>query len=279
MPVEFLITPEEDGRRLDQVLRSRGCSRRLITRLKRTEGGMTRDGSLIRTVDRVKAGDVVRLSEQDSRTAEPNTALSAAVLFENSEVVVFDKPAGMPVHPSHKHRSDTLANCWAARCGGTFRPVNRLDRDTSGCVAAAATQLAASNLQHNISKVYYAVCCGYPGESGTITAPISRERESIIKRCVREDGRYAETSFTAISGNGRYTLCRVILKTGRTHQIRVHFAYIGCPLAGDSLYGGSCEDIGRQALHCAELTLLTEGREVTVHSPLPEELERLVSPE
>lgn len=276
MPAEFTITASEDGKRLGEVLRARGCSHRLLARLKRTEGGITRGGSLIRTVDRVSEGDVVVLNEQDGRPAEPNPSLSVPVLFENGDVIVFDKPAGMPVHPSHKHRGDTLANCWAAGTGGTFRPLNRLDRDTSGCVAAAKTQLAAASLQYCISKVYYAVCCGYPGESGTIIAPIARERESLIRRCVREDGRYAETRFEAVSRNDKYTLCRVVLATGRTHQIRVHFAHIGCPLAGDDLYGGSCADIGRQALHCAELTLPTEGQRITVTSPLPADIAALV---
>lgn len=276
MPVEIRITAGESGRRLGEVLSARGCSRRLIVRLKRTEGGITRGGSLIRTVDRVSEGDIIILRESEGLPLEPNPELKVPLLFENDEIAVFDKPPGMPVHPSVRHRGDTLGNYCAAFLGGTFRPVNRLDRDTSGCVLVAKTQLAAAAMQYNISKTYYAVCCGFPGSSGTITAPIARERETIIKRCVRQDGQFAETSFEAVKSSRGYTLCRVRLATGRTHQIRVHFAHIGCPLAGDDLYGGSLEHIGRQALHCGELRLTTAGQELTVCSPLPEDILRLI---
>ena len=279
MPVKIIITAGESGRKLGDILRARGCSRRLLTRLKRTEEGLTCNGEAVRTIDIVREGDLILLRENDLKTLVPNPELEAAVLFENSEVVVFDKPAGMPVHPSVRHREDSLGNLFAARFEGTtFRPVNRLDRDTSGCTAAAKTQLAAASLQKSLGKVYYAVCCGYPGESGVITAPIAREADTIIRRCVREDGRFAQTSFEAVSRHGDYTLCRVVLMTGRTHQIRVHISHIGCPLAGDSLYGGDCRDITRQALHCGELTLFTEGREQKVISPLPPDIAALMHP-
>ena len=135
------------------------------------------------------------------------------------------------------------------------------------------------NCQGNIDKVYYAAVHGVTDESGTIDAPIARERESIILRCVREDGQPAVTHFRRIAFNGRYSLEEIILETGRTHQIRVHFSSKGHPLAGDDMYGGSREDIGRQALHCGKLMFrepLTDEA-VAVASELPREILSLIS--
>lgn len=271
MRSEIVITAGEEGLTLGEVLKRRGFSRRLTVRLKHTEGGMTREGVLLRTVDRVRSGDRVLLCCEETGCLEPSAELKVPVLYEDGETVVFDKPPGMPVHPSMKHHGDTLGNCFAAMYPGlTFRPVNRLDRDTSGCVLIAKSQYAAAALQGRFEKEYLALCCGHPA-GGIIDAPIAREQESLIKRCVREDGRAAVTEFKVIAASERYSLCRVFPRTGRTHQIRVHFAYIGCPLAGDELYGGSREDISRQALHCTELRFESpEGGGVTVRSPEPD---------
>ena len=188
--------------------------------------------------------------------------------------MVFDKPPAMTVHPSMKHHGDTLGNHFAALYPQlTFRPVNRLDRDTSGCVLIAKSQYAAAALQRKYEKEYLALCCGHP-QSGVIDAPIAREQGSLIKRCVRGEGRPSVTRFEVIASSEKYSLCRVVPLTGRTHQIRVHFAYIGCPLAGDDLYGGSREDIGRQALHCSELSFVSPAAgAVTVRSPRPDFVE------
>ena len=279
MRTELVIAPAEDGKRLGDVLRARGYSRRLAVKLKHTEGGMTRLGVTVRTIDTVRAGEVILLCCEEQSMIEANDELAVPVIYEDSELVVFDKPSAMPVHPSMRHRTDTLANLFSARYPGTvFRAVSRLDRDTSGCVPAARSQLAASVLSGRIEKSYLAVCCGVPPKNGRVTAPIAREQGSVIKRCGREDGRYAETVYEVLSSDGKYSLCRVVPLTGRTHQIRVHFAYMGCPLAGDDLYGGSREDIGRQALHCAEICFVSpaDGERHRVSSPLPEDMRRLV---
>lgn len=279
MSIGLVITDREDGRALGDVLKSRGISRRLVLRLKRTEGGMTRGGELIRTVDRVYAGDTVLLCEAcDIHPLRGNPALRAEILYEDREVIVYDKPAMMPVHPSTKHTDDTLGNCFAARYPElTFRPVSRLDRDTTGCVIAAKSQYAAAFLQGGFEKRYLAVCCGVPEPEGVIDAPIARERDSIITRCVREEGKPSVTRYRVIAENGKYALCEVVPVTGRTHQIRVHFSYIGHPLAGDELYHGSREDIHRQALHCCGVKFVSpdDGMEHVVESPLPEDMEAL----
>ena len=138
MRSELLIAAEEDGLTLGAVLKRRGFSRRLTVRLKHTEGGITCGGELLRTVDRVFAGDRVLLCCEDESLLEPSEGLSVPILYEDEAAVVFDKPPGMPVHPSMKHHGDTLGNHFAALYPQlTFRPVNRLDRDTSGCVIIA----------------------------------------------------------------------------------------------------------------------------------------------
>ena len=253
-------------------------SRRLLTRLKRQNGGITRNGQLIRSIDEVRQGDVIVLSLEDDSFLEPNGSLNVPVVFENDSLVIFDKPSGMPVHPSIRHQGDTLGNYFAHLYPElTFRSVNRLDRDTSGLCVIAKDALAAKLLQGSCKKVYYAAVHGIIPESGTIDAPIARERESIILRCVREDGQRAVTHYKRLKYSDKYSLAEIDLETGRTHQIRVHFAHIGAPLAGDDLYGGLRDDISRQALHCGQLSFrepLT-GEPITVSSELPEDIQRL----
>lgn len=266
----------------DFLIKDAGVSKRLISRLKRTENGITRNGSLIRTIDTVNTGDIVILQFQDTKILEPNFRLCVPIAFENENLVVFDKLVGMPVHPSIKHQGDTLGNFFAAKYPDiTFRPVNRLDRDTSGLCITAKNAFAAAALQNSVKKVYYAVVTGYIDGEGIIDVPIAREKDSIIKRTVRQDGQRAVTHYKAIKSGKKYSLIEIKLETGRTHQIRVHFAYIGHPLAGDDLYGGSTEDICCQALHCGLLCFrepLT-GKEITVTSPLRDDIQKLIEKE
>lgn len=256
--------------RLDQYLRrSQGFSRRLLTRLKQTDNGITRNGEPIRSIDIVQPNDIVILTAEDTGSLEPNPLLSVPIAFENEDVVVFDKPSGMPVHPSVKHQGDTLGNFFAAVYPNiTFRPVNRLDRDTSGLCIIAKNAHAANRLQGRCEKVYFAAVHGLIGDEGTINAPIARERDSIILRCVREDGQPSVTHYRRIAQNEHYSLAEVHLETGRTHQIRVHFSHIGHPLAGDDLYGGCRDVIPRQALHCGVMRF--DG--IEVRSPLPQDI-------
>lgn len=268
--IEFTVSADEAGMRCGDLLRKKGASRRLVTRLKRTEGGIIRNGGFVRTVDILNAGDVVSLLRLDESTLEPCVGLPAEIVYEDNDVAVYNKPAGMPVHPSLKHQGDTLGNRFAADFPDlTFRPVNRLDRDTSGLCAVAKSAYAASMLNGRIRKVYTAAAEGLPiprdiggipvkwtEKDGLyrIEAPIGRVGESIIRREVRADGKYAATNYTIIKSNEKFSLLRIYLDTGRTHQIRVHFSAVGHPLAGDDLYGGSLEFCHEQALHCSEMS-------------------------
>lgn len=254
----------------------------MLTKLKRQDSGITCNGRTVRTIDTVYDGDVIVLKFEDNSLLEPNPLLNVPIAFENDNLVIFNKSGGMPVHPSIKHQGDTLGNFFSSLYPElTFRPVNRLDKDTSGLVVIAKNAYSANLLQNSCEKTYFAAVHGITDISGTINAPIARERESIIVRCVREDGQRAVTHYRRISHNEKYSLLEIHLETGRTHQIRVHFSHIGHPLAGDDLYGGSRDDISRQALHCGIMTFKepVTGEIITVKSGLPDDIKNLMNGE
>lgn len=271
--ISYTVPAEFDGVQAQVFLKSRGISRRVLTALKRS-GGLTRGGGTLRTVDAVHAGEVITLRLDGGETSvAANPELSADIVYEDEDVVVFNKPPFMPVHPSQRHHDDTLANLFAARYPGLpFRPINRLDRNTSGLCVCAKNQFAAAALSGSISKVYYAITDGTP-PGDTVNAPIGRLGDSVIERCVTPDGKPAVTHFRKIAGERR-ALLRITLETGRTHQIRVHMAHIGFPLCGDDMYGGDCTAISRQALHCGEVefTLPVSGERITISAPLPDDM-------
>lgn len=290
---EFKVPVGWDGKTCGDFLRYSGVSRRLAVKLKQVPDGITLNGKHVRTVDIIRAGDVVSIKNTDDSLLEPNSGLFVPVVYEDEGVIVFDKPAGMPVHPSHKHRGDTLGNCFAAMFPNlTFRPINRLDKDTSGLCAVAKSAYAANALAGNISKSYAAVTEGVPipmalenplikwyeTPSGyRIEAPIGRAADSVINREIRADGQSAVTNYTIKKENGKLALLHIALETGRTHQIRVHFSSLGYPLAGDDLYGGSLDLCKRQALHCREMRFVSPfGGEVLLTSDLPNELKQLI---
>ncbi len=275
------VTGDEDGLSAAAFLKRHGFSQRIISSLK-FSGGITRGGDILRGVDFVHKGETVRVVLEDSGGAEPNPDVKARIVFEDEDAVVFDKPPEVPVHQSFGHRNDTLANLFAALYPDRpFRAINRLDKNTTGLCVCAKNRLAASLLAGNVSKVYYAVVDGDISEPGEISAPIARVSESIILREVRdvsEGGQPAVTCYNPILRQNGRTLLEIKLLTGRTHQIRVHFSYIGFPLCGDSMYGGDCSAIQRQALHCGKISFKApvSGKEVSLNSDIPDDMKRLL---
>ena len=272
-----------EGREVIALLKHYGCSRRIITKLK-NGGNLQINGKKARTVDILNSGDVVQITLDDEKTLVPNPELDVEAAYEDDDIVVFNKPANMATHPSIYHYRDTLGNCFAAKYPDcSFRAINRLDRNTSGLCLVAKNQLAAANLSfaanNHPDKVYYAVVCGKITDSGEIIAPIGRVGDSIIKREVSENGLFAHTVYEPIAFSNEYTYVRVILKTGRTHQIRVHFSHIGHPLAGDDLYGNNTKDIARQALHCGEISFIhpTTRKLTVVKAEPPQDMQKLIS--
>lgn len=239
-------------------------SSRMLTKLKNNDG-IKLNGQHITVRGRVEEGDVLALimPEEKSKNVVP-TDLPLDILFEDEELLIVNKPKDMPVHPSLNNYTNTLGNAvmfYYKDRPFVYRPVNRLDRDTTGIVIIAKSAYAHNSLsqqmQKNIFKKTYMAVTSVPPvpEKGIIDAPIRREQESIIKRIVAEDGQRAVTEYETISVKNGHAVVKVKLHTGRTHQIRVHFAHIGAPLLYDYLYGTEVE--GKTfMLHCTQLEFL-----------------------
>ncbi len=278
----YRITNDDDGITVERFLRGKGFGRSALSSLKRYEDGMTCNGNQIRTIDMLHTGDILKVNLYDGSDIIPNDSLNVPVVYEDNELIVFNKPAFMAVHPSIGHPNDTLGNYYAALFPNTaFRCVNRLDRNTSGLVIAAKSRPAAMLLNEkrfSPRKLYYAVAAGdlsaEYGSCGEIIAPIARKSESIITREVNPAGKYAHTVFKVIENSTEHSFLEISLVTGRTHQIRVHFSSVGHPLLGDELYGGDMRLINRQALHCgrAELVQPVTGKKIVLKAELAEDI-------
>ena len=279
----YTVPASADGKRLQDFLRgSHRYSHRLIVELKR--GGMTVNGAHRRMVDPVFTGDVVEITFQEEPCAlVPNGSLSVPIVYEDEDLIVFNKPANMSVHPAADGVDDSLGNFFAYRYENrlTFRPVSRLDKTTTGLCMSAKSTLSAGLLIGHVEKEYLAIAEGLlPDDEGTITVPIGRVEGSIILRRPDPDGQSAVTHYRVLRRGNGCTLVSVRLETGRTHQIRVHFSWLGYPLAGDDLYGGHTGRISRQALHCAEMSFLQPftGEPIRVSAPLPPDMAALLTP-
>ena len=215
------------------------------------------------------AGDIITIDfnyEEDNSNIVP-TQMNLDIVFEDDWFLIINKPAGIAVHPSILHYSDSLCNgirFYFDKIGlkKKVRPVNRLDLNTSGLVVFAKCEyiqecLISQMKNNEFKKEYLAVCNGiFEKKSGTINLPIARKENSIIERCISEDGQPSITHYEVLKDFDNYSLVKCSLETGRTHQIRVHMSAIGHPLLGDSLYGSISDLIDRQALHCYNLQFI-----------------------
>lgn len=277
----FKIDDKSSGLMIRDFLRNFGVSSALLTKLKQDENGIKLNGKFAKAIEVLKSGDYLTVNIKNSgKMPEKFECENVKVAYNDEDILVLNKPPLMPVHESRNHRGDTLANVAACYMESdcAFRAVYRLDRDTSGLVLIAKNELAASKLAGKIKKDYYAVVSGKFEGKGTIDLPIRRVQESIIERGVFDDGERAVTHYEAIKTDGENTLLKLNLETGRTHQIRVHFSHLGAPLLGDTLYGGSCEKINRQALHCKTIyfTHPITHEKITVNSDFPKDFEGLI---
>ena len=288
----YTVGPEWDGKLLQDYFReSLGFSRRMIIDLKK--GGLSVNGAHIRVVDPVHTGDQIQLTfgEEEQIKLIPNPDLPVTILYEDRDICAMEKPAGMSVHPCTLYYNDTVGNWFSARYrsedgnhGIAFRPLYRLDRDTTGIVVAAKNTLAAGMLMGRLEKVYYAVAEGLiEQDSGTVDAPLVRVPGSLITRKVDFSDPLAQravTHFRVLCRANGHTLIACRLETGRTHQIRVHMAYIGHPLAGDTLYGGHDTLTKTQALHCGEVTIpavkALSRTEMRLCQPVPQQMAMLI---
>lgn len=277
----FKIDDKNSGLMIRDFLRNFGVSSALLTKLKQDENGIKLNGKFAKAIEVLKSGDYLTVNIKNSgKMPEKFECENVKVAYNDEDILVLNKPPLMPVHESRNHRGDTLANVAACYMESdcAFRAVYRLDRDTSGLVLIAKNELAASKLAGKIKKDYYAVVSGKFEGEGTIDLPIRRVQESIIERGVFDDGERAVTHYEAIKTDGENTLLKLNLETGRTHQIRVHFSHLGAPLLGDTLYGGSCEKINRQALHCKTIyfTHPITHEKITVDCDFPNDFKGLI---
>ena len=286
-----IITAKESGERIDALLARCGYTRSGAVRMIET-GRVTRGGEAVKKSERTRAGDVYLVEEPEEAApsaAEPQD-IPLEVVYEDSDVIVVNKPRGLVVHPAPGHPDGTLVNALLYRCGdslsgvgGELRPgiVHRLDRDTSGLIIAAKNDfshlsLSAQLADRSLSRVYEAVVHGsFRNDSGTVDAPIGRHPTDRKRMAVTDrNSRPAVTHWEVIARYRGFTHVRCVLETGRTHQIRVHMAHIGHPLLGDMVYGAGKPEKGLegQFLHARELKFRhpRTGEEIRLGSDLPD---------
>ena len=282
---EFIldIGNDFDGQSIKFILTNYwGFSASLVTALKKGDCILL-NGKKEFVTKIVSSGDVLKISlpQANSDNIVPNN-IPLSILYEDEDILVINKPANMPTHPSIGHYEGTLANGvmhYYRDIPFTFRAVTRLDRDTSGVVLIAkhivsADKLSKSLISGELTKEYMAVCVGSPSpQKGTIDAPIRREAEGIIKRCIKEDGKPSLTEYEVIKEKDGLSLVKLHPKTGRTHQLRLHLSHIGTPILGDFLYGEEVSGV-RTRLHCHSLSFPHPftGKAVTITAPLPEDM-------
>ena len=275
--LSYTVPPGWEGATVKEYAKNQlGFSTRVLARLKRTPAGVTLNGVPVFVTARLRTGDLLAFALPQEAGDYPAAPLPLSVLFENDDFLVVDKPPGMPVHPSPGHGRDSLLNAvsyYYQQRGRAWPicPLYRLYKDTSGVIALGKHKLAVSATE--VGKTYFAVCQGLLFGSGVVDVPIGLEPGSRIKRQCGS-GQRAVTHWQAVAQGQGHTLAAIQLETGRTHQIRAHFAYMGHPLAGDDLYGGSRELIPRQALHCGRLALSSQALSIQQEftSDLPAQL-------
>ncbi len=289
--LNYHITEDANSLRTEQYLRRRGFSYQNLTQLKKMPESILINGvwSYMRTP--LHSGDIltVHIRETESSPNIPPVELPLDIVYEDEDIVVVNKPAGMPVHPSLNNYRNSLANAlmyYYQQQGKPFifRCTNRLDRDTSGLTVIAKHMVSSSILssmtaRHEIEREYLAVVQGsVVPSSGTIDAPIGRTGSSLIERKIDfEHGERAVTHYHVVKEENGHSLVSLILETGRTHQIRVHMKYIGFPLVGDYLYNPDMEYIQRQALHSCRLSFRhpITGKHMEFTADLPEDMDRI----
>ena len=289
---------EDAGTRLDAFLAARlpELSRSRAASLVQ-EGRVTVNGRPVSKSCRLSGGETlsVSLPEQPADTSLTAQDIPLDVVYEDDDVIVVNKPAGLVVHPAPGHPDGTLVNALLHHCGdslsgigGEKRPgiVHRIDRDTSGLIIAAKNDaahacLAAQLADHTLARTYECLAVGnFKEDSGTVDAPIGRHRTDRKKMAVVPDGRRAVTHWEVIARYQGVTHLRCRLETGRTHQIRVHLAYIGHPILGDTVYGAKkpVPGLTGQCLHATGLQFLhpSTGEKITLTCPLPEEFTKML---
>lgn len=291
--LELRVTPELAGIKVDTLLKKHmGLSGTVVRRIKWLEDGILADGRRVTTRYCPQDGEVlsVRLSDEQRRSGIVPRPGPLDIVYEDGDIIVLNKSAGVSVHPGPGHFYDTIGNFLLDYYDSKgepsdFHPVHRLDRGTTGLLVAAKHPHAQEVLKNQLhtsgfQRTYLAICQGVPQPpAGVIDAPIGPKPGSLMEQMVRTDGKPARTHYRTLSLHSGRALVELRLDTGRTHQIRVHMAHIGHPLLGDFLYGQEDRElIPRAALHSVRLALRhpITGQEMTFTAPLPEDMRHLL---
>lgn len=266
MQLFFTVPQQEQGTRLGLFLRRKGLSASLIKSVKYTPGGLCVNTEAAKTNQLLQTGDAVVVSlPQEAPPSLLPEEIPLEILYEDEHLLVVNKPGGIVMHPTRTHKGGTLGNAFCALMQGrgqqrAFRPVGRLDGGTSGLVLCALNAYAAPIVAAGMRKGYLALATGcLPLGEGEICRPIAPAEDSVIRQQVAQAGRPATTRYCVVEATPQASLVLVWPLTGRTHQIRVHFAWLGHPLVADTLYGAPPETLGRQALHCGSVCYLAPG--------------------
>ncbi|WP_072913498.1 RluA family pseudouridine synthase [Pseudobutyrivibrio xylanivorans] len=289
----YTIPTEYDGFQIDKFLKAQGYSSANITAIKKMPNNVVIDSEWVHMNRKLKAGEVltVNISEEDSSEKIPAVEIPLDIVYEDEDIIVINKPAGLSIHPSLNHYEDSLANGLAyyyEQQGKPFifRCANRLDKNTSGLTVISKHLVSANILSTMVKnrefhREYYAIVRGTLDEQeGTIDAPIGRVSDSIITRQVDfENGERAVTHYKVMDEKNGHSLISIHLETGRTHQIRVHFKYIGHPLIGDHLYNPDFEYMQRQALHSRKIAFTHPITKKVMEfvAPLPDDMSTIFS--
>jgi len=287
--------PESDtGMMIQDFLKGKGYSSGNIADLKKMPDSVYQNGHTAFMKEILQAHDILTIHIQEENSSEkiPPVNLPLHIVYEDEDLMVIDKPADMPIHPSQNNYYNSLANAVAyyfdqKNCPFVFRCINRLDHNTTGLTIIAKHMVSGNILsqavkRREIHREYLAIVRGHiTPETGTITAPLGRKEGSIIERVVDyENGEHAVTHYQFLEERNGHSLISLHLETGRTHQIRIHLKHLGYPLVGDSLYNPDLEYISRQALHSArlEFTHPITGEPMVFSSPLPADMQKVLWP-
>ena len=287
--INYQIDETAAGLRVEQFLKRKGYSSQNISSIKHMPESILVNGIHYYMRQELAEGDClsVRISETKCSDKIPPVELPLDIVYEDEDIIVLNKPAGMPIHPSLNNYYNTMANALAWYYQEQdkpfiFRCCNRLDRDTSGLTVVAKHLVSAGILssmtgRREVHREYLAIASGHvTPETGTISAPLGRKPGTIIERMVDLDnGETAITHYHVVKTTRHYSLVALKLETGRTHQIRIHMKHLGYPLIGDYLYNPDMRHIGRQALHSHKLSFChpITGEMMSFTAPLPDDMQ------
>lgn len=294
MKLTYQVTSSDNFANVKEMLKTKfQISDRLLVKLK-NQKNIFFNSNVVSVNDKVKASDIIEidLNFEEDNSNIPATKMDLDIIYEDEAYLVINKPAGVPIHPSMDHYEDSISNGVkyyfdSINLHKKIRPVNRLDKNTSGIVIFAKNEyiqecLVRQMKENTFVKEYIAICDGiFEQKRGIINAPIARKENSIIERCINENGAPSITHYEVLkefaNTDTSYSVVKCILETGRTHQIRVHMQHISHSLLGDTLYGMSSPLINRQALHSYKTSFIhpITKEAVTYIATLPKDIQEL----